>query len=141
MTTMRHMFTTRSCAQQRLILAFSLLSASLAGSVAADSPQLAKASHIDAGRLQANLDHLSEIGRDPAGGISRLGLSQAELDAHRYAVDLMKGAGLNVRIDAAGTFLAGARARRSCQYYCSVRISIRYRTAEHTTARSARSVR
>jgi N-carbamoyl-L-amino-acid hydrolase len=87
-----------------LVSAFLLLSASLIGSVPADETQSAAAPHIDAGRLQANLDHLSQIGRDPAGGISRLGLSQAELDAHRYAVDLMKDAGLSVRIDAAGNF-------------------------------------
>ena len=60
------------------------------------------ASHIDAARLQANLAQLSQIGRDPAGGITRLGLSQAELDAHTYAVGLMKDAGLAVRTDAAG---------------------------------------
>jgi hypothetical protein len=73
MTTVRHAFTTRSRARQRLFVAFSLLNASLAGPVTADEPQLTAASHIDAGRMQANLDHLSEIGRDPAGGISRLG--------------------------------------------------------------------
>jgi hypothetical protein len=30
------------------------------------------APHIDAGRLQSNLEHLAEIGRDPGGGITRL---------------------------------------------------------------------
>ena len=54
------------------------------------------------GRLQSNLEHLAKIGRDPGGGITRLGLSQAELDAHTYATGLMKDAGLTVRIDAAG---------------------------------------
>jgi N-carbamoyl-L-amino-acid hydrolase len=78
-----------------------LLFAGIGGSAAADE-RAATALHIDAQRLQANLEHLSEIGRDPAGGITRLGLSQAELDAHGYAVGLMKEAGLTVRTDAAG---------------------------------------
>jgi N-carbamoyl-L-amino-acid hydrolase len=84
------------------ILAIALLCTSLAGSAAGVQLPATTVSHIDAGRLQANLEHLAEIGRDPAGGITRLGLSQAELDAHNYAVTLMKDAGLRVRIDAAG---------------------------------------
>jgi beta-ureidopropionase / N-carbamoyl-L-amino-acid hydrolase len=97
---------TRSCtlprSRRRFIVGIALLCMSLPGLGIAGEPPVATASHIDAGRLQANLDHLSEIGRDPAGGITRLGLSQAELDAHAYAVSLMKDAGLTVRIDAAG---------------------------------------
>src|ERR1700691_540389 len=87
---------------RRLVMGVALLCASLAGSATARELQVETASHIDAARLQANLEHLSEIGRDPAGGITRLGLSQAELDAHSYAVGLMKDAGLTVRVDAAG---------------------------------------
>ena len=86
----------------RFVASVALLCTSLAGSATAVEPQVDTASHINAARLQANLDHLSEIGRDPAGGITRLGLSQAELDAHTYAIGLMKDAGLTVRIDAAG---------------------------------------
>jgi beta-ureidopropionase / N-carbamoyl-L-amino-acid hydrolase len=99
---MRDVLIPRSGMHLRLVLAFSLLWASFDGSVAADGPHIATASHIDAGRVQANLEHLAGIGSDPAGGITRLGFSQAELDAHKYAVDLMKDAGLSVRIDAAG---------------------------------------
>ena len=97
---------TRSCtlpgSRRRFLVGVALLCMCLPGSGIAGEAPVAAASHIDAGRLQANLDHLSEIGRDPAGGITRLGLSQAELDAHAYAVGLMKDAGLTVRIDAAG---------------------------------------
>jgi N-carbamoyl-L-amino-acid hydrolase len=88
--------------RRRFILGIALLCTGLAGSAAAVQPPATTASHIDAGRLQSDLEHLSEIGRDPAGGITRLGLSQAELDAHTYAVSLMKDAGLAVRTDAAG---------------------------------------
>lgn len=60
------------------------------------------ARHVDAGRLQGTLEKLSEYGRDPGGGITRLGFSQAELDARAYVTDLMKSAGLAVRVDPAG---------------------------------------
>jgi hypothetical protein len=86
----------------RLAGAAALLCGYLGGNVYGADLQVATAPHIDAGRLQSNLEHLAEIGRDPAGGITRLGLSQAELDAHTYAAALMKEAGLTVRIDAAG---------------------------------------
>ena len=99
---MRHVLNIGSRMQLPLVLAFSVLGATFADAVAADGPHMATASNIDAGRVQANLEHLSGIGSDPAGGITRLGLSQAELDAHNYAVELMKEAGLSVRIDAAG---------------------------------------
>lgn len=93
-------------AHKRWVMGVALMCASLAGSATAGELQVDTTSHIDAVRLQANLEHLSEIGRDPAGGITRLGLSQAELEAHTYAVGLMTDAGLTVRIDAAGSRLA-----------------------------------
>ena len=103
---MSHMHLARVSAppvpHRRLVMGVALLCASLAASATAVERQVDTTPHIDAARLQANLEHLSEIGRDPAGGITRLGLSQAELDAHTYAVGLMKEAGLAVRVDAAG---------------------------------------
>jgi N-carbamoyl-L-amino-acid hydrolase len=99
-------FIARLCAtlgnRRRFLGSIALLCIGLPAPGTAGESAVATASHIDAGRLQANLDHLSEIGRDPAGGITRLGLSQAELDAHTFAVGLMKDAGLTIRIDAAG---------------------------------------
>lgn len=103
---MPHMLRTRLSAlpgtRTRCATGVSLLCASLVVAASAAARQVEATLHIDAGRLQANLEHLSEIGRDPGGGITRLGLSQSELDAHTYAVSLMKEAGLTVRIDAAG---------------------------------------
>ena len=87
---------------RRLAGAVALWCGYLAGAVYAADLPVAAAPHIDAMRLQSNLEHLAQIGRDPGGGVTRLGLSQAELDAHSYAADLMKDAGLTVRIDAAG---------------------------------------
>ena len=58
--------------------------------------------HINAQRLQGNLEKLSEFGHNPEGGVTRLGFSQTELDARTYVIGLMKEAGLQVRTDAAG---------------------------------------
>jgi N-carbamoyl-L-amino-acid hydrolase len=65
--------------------------------------------HINAERLQANLEKLSEFGRNPEGGVTRLGFSQTEMDARAYVMGLMKEAGLQVRVDAAGNIF-GRRA-------------------------------
>lgn len=68
-----------------------------------------QARHINAQRLQGNLEKLSEFGRNPEGGVTRLGFSQTEMDARTYATGLMKEAGLEVRVDAAGNIF-GRRA-------------------------------
>ena len=62
----------------------------------------AQARHINSQRLQATLEKLSEFGRNPEGGVTRLGFSQADLDARTYVMSLMKDAGLEIRVDAAG---------------------------------------
>lgn len=68
-----------------------------------------QARHINAERLRANLEKFAEFGRNPEGGVTRLGFSQTELDARTYVIDLMKQAGLQVRVDAAGNIF-GRRA-------------------------------
>ena len=62
----------------------------------------AQARHINSQRLQATLEKLSEFGRNPEGGVTRLGFSQADLDARTYVMSLMKDAGLEIRVDPAG---------------------------------------
>jgi N-carbamoyl-L-amino-acid hydrolase len=62
-----------------------------------------QARHINAQRLQATIEKLSEFGRNPeGGGVTRLGFSQTDLDARTYVMGLMKDAGLEVRVDPAG---------------------------------------
>jgi N-carbamoyl-L-amino-acid hydrolase len=68
-----------------------------------------QARHINSARLQGTLEKLGEFGRNPEGGVTRLGFSQTELDARAYVMDLMKQAGLDVRVDAAGNIF-GSRA-------------------------------
>jgi len=57
---------------------------------------------IDSQRLQSTLEKLSEFGKNPEGGVTRLGFSETELAAREYVIRLMKQAGLQVRVDPAG---------------------------------------
>src|ERR1700674_3118902 len=45
--------------------------------------------HINAERLQGTLEKLSEFGRNPEGGVTRLGFSQTEMDARTYVIGLI----------------------------------------------------
>jgi N-carbamoyl-L-amino-acid hydrolase len=74
-----------------------------------NKPAAAPKFHINSQRLQGTLEKLSEFGRNPEGGVTRLGYSETELAAREYAIGLMKQAGLEVRVDAGGN-LFGSRA-------------------------------
>ncbi len=80
---------------------FGFLSLSIAISLAFAS----QIPEIDAERIGQHLEELGRIGSDGVGGVSRLAFSQADVDARRYVSELMKGAGLEVRVDAAGNLI------------------------------------
>jgi beta-ureidopropionase / N-carbamoyl-L-amino-acid hydrolase len=63
---------------------------------------------VNAHRLRADLQTLSKIGRDPAGGISRASFSPADLEARAWYVSTCRDAGLNVRMDGIGNMFADA---------------------------------
>jgi len=65
--------------------------------------------HVNSQRLQGTLEKLSEFGRNPEGGVTRLGFSETDMAAREYVVGLMKQAGLEVRVDPAGNIF-GRRA-------------------------------
>jgi N-carbamoyl-L-amino-acid hydrolase len=65
--------------------------------------------HIDSQRLQGTLEKLSEFGKNPEGGVTRLGYSDTDLAAREYVTSLMRQAGLQVRVDPAGNIF-GLRA-------------------------------
>jgi beta-ureidopropionase / N-carbamoyl-L-amino-acid hydrolase len=65
--------------------------------------------HIDSRRLQGTLEKLSEFGRNPEGGVTRIGFSETDMAAREYVIGLMKQAGLEVRVDPAGNIF-GRRA-------------------------------
>ncbi len=66
---------------------------------------------INGARVLAHLEALSSFGRTLEGGVSRVAFSQADRDGRNFVTDLMRDAGLNVRIDAAGNII-GRRAGR-----------------------------
>jgi N-carbamoyl-L-amino-acid hydrolase len=70
---------------------------------AQDKPAVANPSrHVQQERLWANLQKLSEFGKNPEGGVSRVGFTEADLEGRAYAMGLMRDAGLTVRVDPAG---------------------------------------
>ncbi|MBS0396663.1 MAG: M20/M25/M40 family metallo-hydrolase, partial [Proteobacteria bacterium] len=58
--------------------------------------------HVQADRLNGTLAALAERGAEPGGGVSRVGFSEADLAGRAYVMELMRAAGLAVRVDAAG---------------------------------------
>jgi beta-ureidopropionase / N-carbamoyl-L-amino-acid hydrolase len=62
-------------------------------------------------RLNQHLTELSQFGRNPQGGVSRLAYSDFDKQGREYAMGLMRAAGLEARIDAAGNIL-GSRPGR-----------------------------
>jgi hypothetical protein len=65
---------------------------------------------VDAGRLGERLDAVAGLGRDPAGGWTRLAYSAAEARARLLVAGWLADAGLTVRVDAAGNLRARTRA-------------------------------
>ncbi len=74
-----------------------------------DTQEAPPGQHVNAQRLQQTLEKLSEFGRNPEGGVTRLGFSEADLAAREYVMGLMRQAGLAVRVDPAGNIF-GRRA-------------------------------
>ena len=58
--------------------------------------------HVQGDRLRATLEKLSTFGRNPDGGVTRLGFSDADTAARQYVMGLMRDAGLRVSVDPAG---------------------------------------
>ncbi|MEK6278988.1 MAG: M20 family metallo-hydrolase [Acidobacteriota bacterium] len=60
---------------------------------------------VDDGRILDRLRAMAEIGRSPQGGINRIAYSSADLQGRDHVMDLMRDAGLEIRIDAAGNIV------------------------------------
>jgi N-carbamoyl-L-amino-acid hydrolase len=67
--------------------------------------------HANPERVEQRIIALSQFGANPEGGVSRVAFSDADLAGRSYIMDLMRNAGLAVRIDAGGNVL-GRRAGR-----------------------------
>ncbi len=63
--------------------------------------QGAETMHINASRLESLLSSLSEFGKNPEGGVSRLSFSEEDRAARAWVIEKMKEAGLEVWVDPA----------------------------------------
>jgi N-carbamoyl-L-amino-acid hydrolase len=64
---------------------------------------------VNGPRIVEHLTALSQFGKNPQGGVSRVAYSEADRQGREYAMGLMRSAGLEVSIDAAGN-IVGRRA-------------------------------
>ncbi len=64
---------------------------------------------VNGARLNSHLKALSEFGKNPQGGVSRVAYSEADRRGREYVMGLMRAAKLDVSIDAAGNII-GRRA-------------------------------
>ena len=60
---------------------------------------------ISSTRLHKSITELSRIGRQPAGGITRLTFSEADIEARKYVSSLIREAGMSVSIDEFGNII------------------------------------
>lgn len=67
----------------------------------AESPRTVARPELDGARLLSDLEHLATIGADPAGGVSRVAYSAADIEARGWVRETMLGLGMDVRRDEA----------------------------------------
>jgi N-carbamoyl-L-amino-acid hydrolase len=60
---------------------------------------------VNGARIVEHLTALSQFGKNPQGGVSRVAFSEADRQGREYVAGLMRAAGLDVSIDAAGNIL------------------------------------
>ena len=73
--------------------------------------QMGSTVRVNGGRFVEHLNGLSQFGKNPQGGVSRVAYSEADLLGREYVMGLMRGAGLEVKVDASG-YLVGRRSGR-----------------------------
>jgi N-carbamoyl-L-amino-acid hydrolase len=64
---------------------------------------------VNGARLNAHLEWLSQFGKNPQGGVSRVAYSEADRLGREYAMTLMRVADLDVSVDAAGNIIGRRR--------------------------------
>src|SRR5210317_893293 len=69
---------------------------------------------IESRRLEGHLRRLSEIGKEPVGGTTRIAFSKEDQAARDWIMDEMKKAGLDVWVDAAAN-IHGRRPGRNAK--------------------------
>lgn len=86
---------------RKLLAAFCLATVG-ATSIAVADENLPRA---DAERLERRIHELGRFGANPEGGVSRVAFSEADIAGREYVKSLMRDAGLEVRVDAAGNVI------------------------------------
>lgn len=81
---------------------FLLLTCAVACAAAASETKVPAA---NAARIEVRIAALSKFGANPEGGVSRLAFSPADIAGRDYVKDLMRAAGLEVRVDTAGNVI------------------------------------
>jgi beta-ureidopropionase / N-carbamoyl-L-amino-acid hydrolase len=71
-----------------------------------------KSWRVNGSRVNKHLEGLSQFGANPQGGVSRVAFSDADIAGRRFALDLMRQAGLAVRIDPVGNIIGERAASR-----------------------------
>ncbi len=66
---------------------------------------------VNGERLNRLMRELREFGKTPAGGVSRVAYSDADIAARAYIMDRMREAGLSIRVDTAGNILGRREGR------------------------------
>ncbi|HEV2132475.1 MAG TPA: Zn-dependent hydrolase [Longimicrobiaceae bacterium] len=97
---------------------FTIRAAALASAVLLDPLPLgarapsAAQPRVNGERLLRHLQALAEFGRTAEGGVSRVAYSEADREGRAYVLGLMRAAGLQTRIDAAGNLVGSRRGRQ-----------------------------
>jgi N-carbamoyl-L-amino-acid hydrolase len=89
--------------------AFNLSLLSAAGASLIRSNQAQTQLRVNGARINSHLAALSEFGKNPQGGVSRVAYSEADRQGREYVMGLMRAAKLDVSVDLAGN-LIGRRA-------------------------------
>ena len=84
---------------RKLDLSILCLLAVSSAAIAAEKPA------VNGDRIQQHITALSKYGANPAGGVSRVAFSDADIAGRKYVGSLMQAAGLNLRTDAAGNII------------------------------------
>jgi N-carbamoyl-L-amino-acid hydrolase len=90
-----------------LVLAAAAAAASVLSAESAQTADTGPRANVQ--RLEQRIHALGRFGANPAGGVSRVAFSDADIAGRDYIASLMRGAGLEVRVDTAGN-VVGRRA-------------------------------
>jgi N-carbamoyl-L-amino-acid hydrolase len=85
--------------------AFVLIGMAAAGGVSPDAVADNQPASADPQRIERRITELSAFGANPEGGVSRLAYSPADIAGREYIKELMRDAGLDVRVDTAGNII------------------------------------